>query len=213
MVGVRLDAPTLTQRLCIHAIASALAVTATDIFHRIVTRLEQAGIPYMLTGSFASSFHGVPRATQDIDFVVAPTADQLRTLAELLPKQEYYVDLSAALDALQQEEQFNIIDLATGWKIDLIIRKVRRFSQEEFERKEVVDFQGLKLAIATAEDIVIAKLEWAKLGESQRQIEDVADLLKIRATELDHEYIRKWVEQLQLAEQWEAARRAVGSNS
>jgi len=51
-------------------------LTAANIFQRIVAALEQAGIPYMLTGSFASSFHGTPRATQDIDFVIAPTADQ-----------------------------------------------------------------------------------------------------------------------------------------
>ena len=100
-------------------------MTAEDVFRRVIGALDQAGIPYMLTGSFASAFHGMPRATQDIDLVIAPTADQLRSLVRLLPADEYYVDAQAALAAARQRTQFNIIDLDTGWKIDLIIRRDR----------------------------------------------------------------------------------------
>lgn len=74
-------------------------MTAEQVFRRLVDTLDRAGIPYMLTGSFASAFHGVPRATQDIDMVIAPTADQLRALLGFLPAAEYDVDQDAALDA------------------------------------------------------------------------------------------------------------------
>jgi hypothetical protein len=183
-------------------------MTANDVFRRVVGALEQVGIPYMLTGSFASSYHGAPRATQDIDVVVAATPAQLRALVALLPPTDYYVDEGAAMQAQRDEGQFNIIDLATGWKVDLIVRKARPFSLEEFERREVVDFQGMPLAIATIEDVLIAKLEWAKLGQSQRQIEDAARLLRIRADELDREYLARWIARLGLQEQWAAACRA-----
>ncbi|HET7623478.1 MAG TPA: hypothetical protein VFK39_16345 [Gemmatimonadaceae bacterium] len=183
-------------------------MTASDVFRRIVGALEQVGIPYMLTGSFAGSFHGAPRATQDIDIVVAPTQAQLRALVALLPPADYYVDEGAALQAQRDEGQFNIIDLATGWKVDLIVRKARQFSREEFDRREVVDFQGMPLAIATIEDVIIAKLEWAKLGQSQRQIDDSARLLRIRAGDLDREYLVRWIARLGLQEQWAAATRA-----
>jgi hypothetical protein len=185
-------------------------MNAEDVFRRVVDALERAGIPYMLTGSFASAFHGVPRATQDIDMVIAPTADQVRALVRLLPVSEYYVDEAAALDAHRRQAQFNIVDFASGWKIDLIIRKSRPFSHAEFDRRSVVDFRGLRLAIATAEDVVIAKLEWAKLGESQRQIEDVAGILRIRASELDRAYLHHWLGQLHLQTQWKAACRTAG---
>ena len=167
--------------------------------------LETGGIPYMLTGSFASSYHGRPRATQDIDFVISPTPDQIRALVRILPHDEYYIDENAALDALRQQGQFNVIDLTTGWKVDFIIRKARPFSRMEFERRREIEFQGMPVAVATAEDIVIAKLEWAKLGQSQRQIEDASGVLKIRGEELDFEYIREWVGKLHLAEQWKEA--------
>ncbi len=65
-------------------------MTAEEVFRRAVDALERTGIPYMLTGSFASAFHGVPRATQDIDMVIAPTVDQVLALVRLLPASEYY---------------------------------------------------------------------------------------------------------------------------
>jgi hypothetical protein len=185
-------------------------MTADDVFPRLIGALENAQIPYMLTGSFASAYYGTARATQDIDVVIAPTVDQLRALVRLLPPDEYYIDEGAALDAQRRRSQFNIIDLATGWKIDLIVRRERPYSLEEFGRRRDVDFAGRRLMIATAEDVAIAKLEWAKLGESQRQIEDVAGILRLRATDLDMPYIETWVSELGLQEPWSAALRAAG---
>ncbi len=185
-------------------------MTTEEVFIRVFGALDRADIPYMLTGSFASSYHGTPRATQDIDIVIAPTIEQLRAFVGLLPDDQYHVDEEAALDARRQEGSFNLIDLATGWKIDLIIRKSRPFSRQEFDRRETIEFHGRTLFIATAEDVLLAKLEWARLGGSQRQIDDAAGILRIRAGELDRDYLRKWVGRLELADQWEAACRAAG---
>jgi len=182
-------------------------MTAADLFGRMVARLEEAGIPYMLTGSFASAYHGRPRATQGIDFVIAASPDQIRTLIRGLPPAEYYADEAAALDAHRQESQFNVIDLATGWKIALICRESRPFSSTEFDRRVRANLEGLSLYIATAEDVLLAKLEWAKLGGSQRQIEDVAGLLEVRGSELDLAYVQRWVAALGLTIEWAAAQR------
>jgi hypothetical protein len=183
-------------------------MTAADLFRRIVARLDEVGIPYMLTGSFASAYHGRPRATQDIDLVIAPTPEQLRQLVGRLPAGEYYVDAAAALEALAHEGQFNVIDLATGWKIDFICRKSRPFSRTEFGRRLRAELHGLSLCIATAEDVVLAKLEWARRGGSSRQIEDVAGLLAVRGEALDLPYIAHWVAELGVNEEWQAAQRA-----
>lgn len=185
-------------------------MTVEEVFQRVVGALERAGIPYMLTGSFASSYHGVARATQDIDIVVSPNADQIRAFIKLLPDDDYYADENAALEAQRLQRQFNVVDRRTGWKIDLIIRKSRPFSVREFDRRETADVYGVKLAIATAEDVLLAKLEWAKRGESQRQIEDAAEILKRRASDLDLQYIREWVNQLKISAQWQEACRIAG---
>jgi hypothetical protein len=183
-------------------------VTASEVFRRILGAVESAGIPYMLTGSFASSYHGAPRATQDIDLVIAPERAQLHRLSILLPAPEFYMDESTALEAYDREGQFNVVDLATGWKADLIMRRSRTFSRTEFDRRTVVDFEGMRVPIATAEDVVLAKLEWAKLGESARQIEDAAGILRVRSSELDASYLERWVRDLGLEREWAAARRA-----
>jgi hypothetical protein len=182
-----------------------------DLLPRILDALDRARIPYMLTGSFASSFHGAPRATQDIDFVISPTVEQIRELARALPPSEYYLDEEAAVEAQRRRGQFNVIDFATGSKIDLIVRKSRPFSLREFERRQLVDFEGMKLTIATPEDLVVAKLEWAKLGGSERQIEDAAGVLRIRGNDLDTPYLLACIEELRLREQWDEARRRAGA--
>ena len=181
-----------------------------DSFRRIVTALERVGIPHMLTGSLASSYHGSPRSTQDIDIVIAPTREQLHALVKQLPESEHYVNLDTALEALQSETQFNLVDLSTGWKVDFIIRKSRPFSRTEFDRRAAVEFLGLRVFVASAEDIVLSKLEWARPGQSQRQVEDVSRLLMMRWDSLDLDYLRRWVSTLGLEEQWRDACRRAG---
>jgi predicted nucleotidyltransferase len=185
-------------------------MSVLDVFQRITQALDRAGIAYMVSGSFASAHYGAPRSTQDIDIVIDATAQQLRTFVENLPHGEYYSDLDAALEAHQRRSLFNVIDLATGWKIDLIIRKARAFSQEELSRRQKVDLQGLSLFVASAEDLIIAKLEWAQRAQSQRQIDDVAAILRIRFEALDRSYLERWIGELDLGREWHEARRAAG---
>ena len=89
---------------------------AEGVIRRVLRALEVAGVPYMLTGSFASAFHGAPRTTQDVDIVIAPTLGSLQKLVGQFPEDEYYVSREAALQAYGAESLFNVIDLASGWK-------------------------------------------------------------------------------------------------
>ncbi len=185
-------------------------MSAHQVFRRITAALDQASVAYMLTGSFASAYYGALRSTQDIDLVIEATPARLRVFVEGLSKNEYYVDLDAALEAHQRQSLFNVIDLATGWKIDMIICKARAFSQEEFRRRRLVNLQDVSLFVASAEDVIVSKLEWAKLAQSQRHTEDVAGILRMRWELLDRSYLEKWISELGLKEQWDDARRAAG---
>lgn len=157
----------------------------------------------MLTGSFAGAYYGASRSTQDVDFVIDPSPVQLQMFVQLLVSPDYYSDLEDALRALDRRSMFNVLDLVSGWKIDFILRKSRDFSKVEFQRRLSVEIQGLQLFVATPEDVILAKLEWAKLGGSQRQIEDVAAILRGMSPGLDMPYMSKWVAELGLGEQWE----------
>jgi len=125
------------------------------------------------------------------------------SLLHQLPETSYYVSQEAALDALARRGQFNVIDFATGWKVDFIVVKTREFSREELRRRRVVDFDGVPLYLASVEDLLIAKLEWAKLGASARQLEDAAGIVRMQAEQLDRAYVERWVAELGLGQQWD----------
>jgi hypothetical protein len=177
-------------------------VTAEDLLSRLVSALNAARIPYMLTGSYASSLHSIPRATRDIDIIIFPDRDQLTAFVQSLPGSSYHSDIEDALDSLRRRSQFNVIDYATGWKVDFIIPPFEEFNLEEFERRQLIEVGNLQLSVVSAEDIVIAKLRWAKAGQSERQIEDAATVVRFQAGNLDRSYVERWVHRLGLEDQW-----------
>lgn len=177
-------------------------MTAAALLRSVVAALDASGVPFMLTGSLAAAFHGAGRATMDIDLVIDPTAAQLRALVQALARTGAYVSGDAAEEALAHRSLFNVVDPTSGWKADLIVRKSRAFSETEFARRQPADFDGCPLWVATAEDVVVAKLEWAKLGGSARQLEDVAALLRIQAGRLDRAYLERWIADLGLTAEW-----------
>ena len=181
------------------------------LLQTIVTALEAARIPYMVVGSFASTAHGEPRTTRDLDLVIDPNLDRLNELLAALDPERFYVDPDVARDALRRRSMFNVIEIATGWKLDLVIRKARPFSIEELQRRTITKILGMDVPTATAEDTIIAKLERAKLGASDRQLEDVAGILRVRGADLDLDYIERWVTELGLAEPWQRAHAAIRS--
>jgi len=177
---------------------------AGDFLARLSAKLAAAGIRHMVVGSFASSFHGVPRSSQDLDLVVDPDVSSLQRFLSSLPATEYYADADAALDALRRRSQFNVIDTATAWKADLIVRKARPFSIEEMRRPVEGDLLGARVLVASAEDTVISKLEWAKLGGgSELQLRDAAGIVTLHGmSNLDVAYIERWIRELGLEDSW-----------
>jgi hypothetical protein len=133
----------------------------------------------------------------------------LLALVSAFPSDRFYADDQDALDSFRHNSQFNIIDFASTWKVDLIFRKSREFSRIEFERRQPYVVGGIQVYLATPEDMVIAKLEWAKLGESERQIEDVVGIIERQGPKLDRAYVEHWVHELALQSEWgRAASRA-----
>jgi hypothetical protein len=181
-------------------------VSAADFLARLVALLEAAGIPHMIAGSFASTFHGVARATQDLDVVIDPSGPALDAFLASFDPDVYYVDPDTARDALRRRSQFNVIDMATGWKADLMVRKARPFSIGELARRQPAELMGTRTYVATAEDSIIAKLEWAKQSDSTRQLRDVAGIVAMRADALDLDYIERWVGELGLEAEWARVR-------
>lgn len=171
-------------------------MSAADLLRDVIRTLDGVGIPHMLVGSFASSSYGALRATQDIDIVIDPTAGALELFVTAFDEDRFYLNPDAARLALADRDQFNLIDVTTGWKVDLMIRKERPFSRSEFARRTRITILDVDVWVATAEDTVLAKLEWAAMGGSDRQVVDAATVLSVGGTALDQGYLDHWAAEL-----------------
>ncbi len=179
-------------------------MTSDDgVLARVVHCIESLGIDYMLAGSMASSFHGRPRTTHDVDLVIDPDPQQLDELVSALQAAGFYVDAGRAKDALHRRRQFNAVDMSTAFKVDLVIRKDRAFSRQELQRRQWVDLAGERIALATAEDTILAKLDWARLGGgSQRQMADARGIVDVKGGDLDRAYVDRWAQALGILDLW-----------
>src|SRR5262249_19719709 len=123
-------------------------------------------------------------------------------LKEMEPEHIYF-DAEVARDEFRRRGQFNMIDDATAWKVDVIYRKARRFSRSEIDRRAPAKVLGVDVFVASAEDTILVKLEWAKLGESERQLRDVRGILEVKGDALDRAYIEQWLDELGVRELWD----------
>jgi hypothetical protein len=181
-----------------------------EVLRRITAKLQQSEIPYMITGSIAASYYGLTRATQDLDIVISATPETLKKFMQLFPSDEYYAPLQDALDAHRHQSMFNVLDMNTGWKIDFIFQKRTPFHQEAFQHRRAVVFEGVPASMISTEDLILSKLEWSRMGESERQIRDAATVMQKRSDQLDRDYLEKSIKDLGLSEQWNAVRKAAG---
>lgn len=164
--------------------------------------LDRIGIKYVIGGSFASSVHGEPRSTNDIDIVTDLREDQADALIAGL-RDEYYVDADAVREALVVGGSFNIIHTGTAVKVDMFIAGEDALDRERLERRQVLRIPvttGKEPAVYvdTPEDTIIRKLEWFRRGgeSSERQWRDVVGVLRTQAGSLDDAYLRAWAERL-----------------
>lgn len=175
-----------------------------DILKQVCRQLDAHDIPYMLTGSFAANFYAVPRMTRDIDIVIAIQTKEADKIFRIF-KNDFYVDRNSIDDAIEYRNMFNIIHNEYAFKIDFIIRKDSEYRLVEFTRRKRIQLEDVLIWIVSPEDLIISKLYWAKDSLSEMQIKDVKNLLST-ILKLDHDYILKWVDQLNLTVIYDKAR-------
>lgn len=181
-----------------------------DILAEVIAVLDRLQIDYFIGGSIASALHGEPRYTQDADVVVRLPASAVSPLLTALQSQ-FYTSEDALRDAIRRKSSSNLIHYDTGFKVDLMISRERPFERSRFERRTRLPAGLHQFWVATAEDMVLVKLEWFRLGGevSDKQWRDVLALLLTSATDLS--YLNQWAGELQLADLLEKALREVRS--
>ena len=166
--------------------------------------LDQLEIPYVIGGSIASILHGTLRTTMDADIVAKMEAQHVKPFLSSVQTQ-FYIDEQALLQAIQRRSSVNLIHLETMFKVDIFIPKERPFDQQQLARRisEQIGAETDKvLWISSAEDVVLAKLDWFRLGGevSERQWREILGVLKTQRDSLDIAYLQHWAEALQVAD-------------
>lgn len=158
----------------------------------VISALNEERISYMIVGSMAASAYGEIRDTHDMDMVIVLDVDSMHRLARRLGN-EFYFDTEAAEEAVRNVDMFNIIHYASSFKVDFWVLKDDELSRTQFARRQSSNAWGtLQAYVESAEDTIISKLLWNQISPSERQLKDIAGILKIRKEKLDYSYLRDW---------------------
>jgi len=161
----------------------------------VTDALEALEARYAIGGSFASAVHGVMRATMDVDLVAELRREQVPLLVQALGE-AFYADAAMMRDAIDQHGSFNLIHLESMFKVDVFVARTRDFDRAQLARRQIAllsEHPECRAYVASAEDTVLAKLEWYRLGgeASNRQWRDALGVLKVQGGRLDFAYMRR----------------------
>jgi len=176
----------------------------------VVDAFDALLIRYRVGGSVASSALGVPRSTLDVDVVCEMDLKHIDPFVARLVA-AYYVDAEMICEAIRRRSSFNLIHLASMLKVDVFVRKNRAFDVQAFERcvRKPLDVSAGARAfdLTTAEDVILHKLEWYRLGGgvSERQWLDLIGVMRVQSDSLDLEYLRRWAREIECTDLLERA--------
>ena len=182
------------------------------IVQEVAAVLDRLGISYAIGGSWASSLHGKPRLTHDVDMTVEPFPGKEAAFCSSF-LDDYYVSLPMIQDAIRRRSSFNIIHWPSGFKVDLFVLKERPFDASVIARRRSHALsEGQSLTLVSPEDVILLKLEWYRLGggASERQLEDVRGVLQMQAGKLDQAYLDHWAADLGVSDLLQRARQESG---
>jgi hypothetical protein len=169
---------------------------------RLLEVFDRLEIPYMIGGSGASSVHGLPRTTADIDIVAKVGIDDVQPLATEL-QQDFYIDEQQVRAALEHGRSFNVIHSRSSFKFDIFPLTADRYQQAQFGRRRyetssVFTAEPLDLAVSSPDDVILSKLRWYRQGGevSEQQWNDVLGVIAVQRDALDVAYLRQWSDYL-----------------
>lgn len=163
-------------------------------------RLEALAVPFVVGGSLASSVHGEPRSTMDIDLVVGLQPRDVEPLLAAV-RETYYLDGVVLADAVRTAGSVNAVHVRAGVKVDLFVAGADPFEAERLRYRVPVPVGPTPadiLWVDTPEHTILRKLEWYRRGgeQSERQWRDVRAITAVQGEALDWQRLRSWASHL-----------------
>jgi len=175
-----------------------------ELLQRTVETLDRLNLTYLVTGSMATILYGEPRFTNDIDIVVQLSLNRIGDFVRAFPSDEFYLDDERIRQAVESRGQFNVLHPASGLKIDVIIPEMDEFDRSRFTRaRRVRPANDYEATFASAEDVIVKKLQFHAEGGSDKHLRDIASVLRISGADLDRDYVTEWADRLGLREIWD----------
>jgi hypothetical protein len=176
----------------------------SELLKHLSSTLDRLGIPYLVTGSTASITYGEPRFTNDIDVVVAMKSSQATDLCAAFPSPDYYCSLTAVAQAIRDRFQFNILHPASGLKVDVIMATDSEFDRSRLARsRRLPAGDDFETTFAAPEDVILKKLEYFRVGGSDKHLRDIVGILKVQGDRIDRRYLDEWVARLSVKTEWD----------
>ncbi len=174
-----------------------------EVLKIVTSRLNEASIPYMVSGSIAANYYTIPRMTRDIDVVIELKQGDVDKFVGLF-EDDFYVDREMVASEVSRQGMFNLIYNRYVIKIDFIVKKSSAYQNTAFSRRRQVLIEQSPIWFVSAEDLVISKLLWAKDSHSEMQLKDVGNLMET-VDNLESKYIDNWIRELDLEQIYKEA--------
>lgn len=193
----------------------------TEVLLLVTDALEALGITYCVGGSFASSAYGEPRATRDVDILVALPANKAALFAAQV-EPDFFVQRAEIGDAIAiaptlrddplHRATFNLVHRESFFRVDVFVSSGREYELAQFGRRiaQTIAVNPERQAyFVSPEDIILIKLDWYRMSDGvlDRQWADVQSVLLTQGDMLDTAYLRQWAAQLMIADLLDAALR------
>lgn len=166
-------------------------MTADDAVVAVLDALDAAGMPYMIVGSLASNFHGIPRSTRDADFVVELPPGSLARFAAVL-RPDLTLHPQGSFETVTGTTRYLVELAGSPFVCELFVRSDDAHDRERFVRRQRVRVLERIAFVATAEDMIVTKLRWADAAHRSKDIDDIRNIVAVRGPELDWAYVTRW---------------------
>lgn len=181
-------------------------MTSEELVVAVFDALTALDVPFMVSGSLASNFYGVPRATQDADLVLDLNHLAVDALVERLGHR-FEVDRQLAFETITGSPRLLVRTADSAFYVELFGVTEDRHDRERFGRRRRVEVLGRTVAFPTAEDVIINKLRWFRLARRRKDLDDARNVIAVQTSAIDWPYVREWCRELDLLDLLEEAAR------